>query len=406
MRHRDVHAWLRNDRVMSRRGGHGDLRDLLPDLLGWLDSGRRCAVATVVVTFDSAPREVGAAMAVAADGAVVGSVSGGCVEAAVYERALAVLDTGRPVLERYAVTDEDAFAVGLTCGGTIEVLVEPADAALLRRLDAAVRTPEPVAGVTVVGGAEPAGTRLLVGVDSTYGSLPTPDDQAASALFAEVRTMLAGGESGIVRLPAAPRPAAPLTEPLTVLVQSYLPPARMLVFGATDFAAAVSSVGTFLGYRVTVCDARPVFASAERVPDADEVVVDWPHRYLERETAAGRVDGRTVICVLTHDSRFDVPLLQAALRGPAAYVGLLGSRRTAEDRLGRLRELGFTDAELCRLSAPVGLDLGGRTPAETAIAVAAEIVACRRGGTGRRLTHTDGPIHGRPASDEARVSRW
>ncbi|GAA2757704.1 XdhC family protein [Actinopolymorpha rutila] len=375
---------------MSWTGGHGDLRDLLPVVLGWLDAGRRCAVATVVATFDSAPREVGAAMAVAADGAVAGSVSGGCVEAAVYERALAVLDTGRPVLERYAVSDEDAFAAGLTCGGTIEVLVEPADAALLHRLDAAVRAQEPVAGVGVLGGAEPAGTRLLVGAESTYGSLPMTDERAA-ALLAEVRTMLAAGESGIL----------PLTSRLTVLVQSYVPPARMLVFGATDFAAAVSSAGAFLGYRVTVCDARPVFATAERVPDAAEVVVDWPHRYLARECATGRVDGRTVVCVLTHDPRFDVPLLEVALRCPAAYVGLLGSRRTAEDRLGHLRERGLTDAELRRLSAPIGLDLGSRTPAETAISVAAEIVACRRGGSGRRLTHTDGPIHDRPASEDA-----
>ncbi len=378
---------------MSGTGGQGDLRDLLPVVLGWLDAGRRCAVATVVATFDSAPRDVGAAMAVAANGAVVGSVSGGCVEAAVYERALAVLADGRPVLERYAVSDEDAFAAGLTCGGTIEVLVEPADAAQLRRLDAAVRTPEPVATVTVVGGSEPAGTRLLVGADHTFGPLPPPDDDRAGSavLLAEVRTMLAAGESGIRHLSTAP-----LTEPLSMLVQSYLPPARMLVFGATDFAAALSSAGTFLGYRVTVCDARPVFSTAERLPDAAEVVVDWPHRYLAGEVAAGRVDRRTVVCVLTHDPRFDAPLLEVALRGPAAYVGLLGSRQTAKDRLERLRERGFTEAELRRLAAPIGLDLGGRTPAETAISVAAEIVACRRGGTGRRLTHSDGPIHDRP----------
>ncbi|MET9022518.1 XdhC family protein [Actinopolymorpha sp. NPDC004070] len=382
---------------MSGTGGHGDLRELLPVVLSWLDAGRRCAVATVVATFDSAPRDVGAAMAVTSDGAVVGSVSGGCVEAAVYDRALAVLADGRPVLERYAVSDEDAFAAGLTCGGTIEVLVEPADPALLRRLDAAVRTPEPVASVTVVSGAEPAGTRLLVSTGNTYGSLPNPGEQAAQGLVAEVRTMLAEGESGIRHLPSA--------EPLTVLVQAYLPPARMLVFGATDFAAAVTSAGAFLGYRVTVCDARPVFATAERVPDAAEVVVDWPHRYLAREDAAGRLDRRTVVCVLTHDPKFDVPLLELALRGPAAYVGLLGSRRTADDRLTRLRERGLTDAELRRLSAPIGLDLGGRTPAETAISVAAEIVACRRGGSGRRLTHTAGPIHDRPTHDRPTQDR-
>jgi xanthine dehydrogenase accessory factor len=168
----------------------------------------------------------------------------------------------------------------------------------------------------------------------------------------------------------------------------------MIVFGAIDFAAAVAKMGTFLGYQVTVCDARPVFATASRFPGADEVVVDWPHRYLREEVDAGRIDGRTVLCVLTHDPKFDVPLLEVALRLPeVGYIGAMGSRRTHEDRLKRLQEAGLTGAEIDRLSSPIGLDLGARTPEETAVSIAAEIVALRWGGNGNRLAERDGPIH-------------
>ena len=157
----------------------------------------------------------------------------------------------------------------------------------------------------------------------------------------------------------------------------------------------MARVGSFLGYQVTVCDARPVFATASRFPEADEVVVDWPHRYLTAECEAGRVDARTVITVLTHDPKFDVPLLEVALRLPdVAYVGAMGSRRTHEDRLARLREAGVDDKEIERLSSPIGLDLGARTPEETAISIAAEIIAGRWGGSGERLASTGGRIHG------------
>jgi len=168
----------------------------------------------------------------------------------------------------------------------------------------------------------------------------------------------------------------------------------MLVFGAIDFAAGVARVGSFLGYTVTVCDARPVFATRSRFPDADEVVVDWPHRYLAEEAEAGRVDSRTVLAVLTHDPKFDVPVLEVELRLPeVAYIGAMGSRRTHDDRLRRLREIGMTEKELERLSSPIGLDLGARTPEETAISIAAEIIALRWGGAGERLSGLAGPIH-------------
>ena len=182
-------------------------------------------------------------------------------------------------------------------------------------------------------------------------------------------------------------------EGLTVFVSSFAPAPRMLVFGAIDFAAAVARVGSFLGYRVTVCDARPVFATARRFPDADEVIVDWPHRYLRSQVDAGALDGRTAICVLTHDPKFDVPVLADALKLPVAYVGAMGSRATHVDRMARLREAGVTDAELARLASPIGLDLGARTPEETAISIAAEIVARRWDGAGRPLSTTAGTIH-------------
>ena len=183
-------------------------------------------------------------------------------------------------------------------------------------------------------------------------------------------------------------------EGMKVFVWAFAPKPRMFVFGAIDFAAAVARVGAFLGYHVTVCDARPVFATATRFPEADEVVVDWPHRYLQKVVDAGGVDARTVITVLTHDPKFDVPLLEVALRLPeVSYVGAMGSRRTHDDRLARLREAGLTEEELARLSSPIGLDLGARTPEETAVSIAAEIIARQWGGSGERLAGTEGRIH-------------
>jgi xanthine dehydrogenase accessory factor len=176
---------------------------------------------------------------------------------------------------------------------------------------------------------------------------------------------------------------------LEIFVSSFAPKPRMFVFGAIDFAAAVARVGKFLGYHVTVCDAREIFATRKRFPDADEVVIDWPHRWL----ATQKVDTRTVLCVLTHDPKFDVPVLMAALQTPAAYIGAMGSRRTHADREQRLREAGATDADLARIHSPIGLDLGARTPEETAISIAAEIVQAHWGGGGTALSTTSGPIH-------------
>ncbi|MFC3352385.1 XdhC family protein, partial [Streptomyces echinoruber] len=353
---------------------------------------RDFAVATVVAVGGSAPRGVGAALAVDAEGTAVGSVSGGCVEGAVYELCRQALADGAVRVERFGYSDDDAFAVGLTCGGTVEVLVtpvraaDPARAVLARALAAAARG-EPAALARVVAGpADRLGGALLVRPDGSHtgglGGGAALDRTAA----AQARALLAAGRTGTVEL-AADGSGCP--GGLTVLVEVSAPPPRMIVFGAVDFAAALVGIGRFLGYRVTVCDARPVFATAARFPDADEVVVDWPHRYLARTG----VDARTVLCVLTHDARFDVPLLRLALRLPVAYVGAMGSRRTHRDRARRLREAGVSERELARLRSPIGLDLGARTPQETAVSIAAEIVAARHGGSGTPLTGGTAPIH-------------
>ena len=374
------------------------MRDVLGSLRSWYDAGP-VALATVVGTSRSAPRAPGAAMVVEPGGEVAGSVSGGCVEGAVYELAQDVLGGEPPVLQTYGYSDSDAFAVGLTCGGSVSVFVQavsPADTPQLGAVLAALEADEPVALATVVSGAGEVGARLAIWPDRTAGTLGVPGLDAA--VTDDARGMLAQGATGQRHYgPAGER----RRDEVTVFVEAYAPPPRMLVFGAIDFAAAVARIGSFLGYRVTVCDARAVFATARRFPDADEVVVEWPHRYLARTP----VDARTVICVLTHDPKFDVPLLEVALRTPAAYVGAMGSRRTHDDRIARLREVGLDDAELARLRSPIGLDLGARTPEETAVAVAAEIIAGRWGGTGLPLGATAGDIHRHPPAPAGPAAR-
>ncbi|MDI2131484.1 XdhC family protein [Yinghuangia seranimata] len=372
--------------------------DIVSELTAWRAEGRSFALATVVDVSGSAPRLPGAALAVSADGEAVGSISGGCVEGAVYELCREALETGEPVLQRFGYSDEDAFAVGLTCGGVIDVFVQPrppvGDAL------GAIADREPVAVARVVAGPGHRMGDTLV-VTQTRGTGPgdparpvfagglggTPVFEEAVRL--ETAAMLDSGRGGMLTFGPDGRRCAAGPDTATVFVEAYTPPPRMIVFGAVDFAGAVVKVGKFLGYKVVVCDAREVFATRRRFPDADEVVVDWPHRYLD----SIEVDGRTVLCVLTHDAKFDIPLLERALRLPVAYVGAMGSRRTHESRLQKLRDVGMTEVELSRLRSPIGLDIGARTPEETAIAVAAEIVAHRRGGSGVPLSTTAGPIH-------------
>jgi xanthine dehydrogenase accessory factor len=378
------------------------MRDVLERLVEWWSAGESVAVGTVVATFESAPRPPGAVMLVGPDGEAVGSVSGGCVEGAVYQLGEEVLESGEPVLQRYGVSDESAFAVGLTCGGIIDIFVERIDKTSypgLSEVAADVTAGRPVAVATVVAHPDPTrlGRRLIVrpleeSADLDRGAVGSlGSERADDAVADDARGLLAAGRTETLEYgPDGQRRG----EGMRVFVSSYAPVPRLLVFGAIDFAAAVAKLGGFLGYRVTVCDARGVFATSSRFPSADEVVVDWPHRYLEAEATAGRIDGRTVICVLTHDPKFDVPLLEVALRLPElAYIGAMGSRRTHDDRLKRLREAGLTEPELARLASPIGLDLGARTPEETAVSIAAEIIALRWGGAGTRLSTQPGPIH-------------
>ncbi|BCO38031.1 XshC-Cox1 family protein [Mycobacterium heckeshornense] len=370
------------------------MREVLPELLPIWRAGETAGVATVVRTTRSAPRPPGAVMMVAPDGTVTGSVSGGCVEAAVYELATDVMRTGRPELQRYGISGDDAFAVGLTCGGEIEVFAEPVSRRTFPQLQAVaddIAAHRPTAVATVIAHPDPArvGRRLVLTADSADGSVGSV--RADAAVIDDARGLLAAGRTAVLTYGADGQRQDAGME---VFVASHAPPPRMLIFGAIDFAAALARQGVFLGYRVTVCDARPVFATAARFPDADEVIADWPDRYLRAQAEQGEIDSRTVVCVLTHDPKFDVPVLQVALRLPQlAYVGAMGSRRTHADRLNRLREAGLTEAELRRLASPIGLDLGARTPEETAVSIAAEIIARCWGGGGRPLTEIDGRIH-------------
>ncbi|MFF9195673.1 XdhC family protein [Streptomyces sp. NPDC014779] len=365
--------------------------DIAEELHRWVEQGREFAVATVVAVGGSAPRQPGAALAVDTDGTAIGSVSGGCVEGAVYELCQQALEDGRTVVERFGYSDEDAFAVGLTCGGVIDILVTPVRGGVFPAALAAAASGEAAALARIVSGPEDLlGQALLVRPDGAYegglGGHPELDRTAAS----EARALLDAGRTGTLEIGAD---GSRCGQPITLLVESSVPAPRMIVFGAIDFASALVRVGKFLGYHVTVCDARPVFATKLRFPEADGIVVEWPHRYLEAAAAAGEVDARTVLCVLTHDAKFDVPLLQVALRLPVAYVGAMGSRRTHEDRNKRLREVGVSELEIARLRSPIGLDLGARTPEETALSIGAEIVANRRGGSGVSLTGAHTPIH-------------
>ncbi|WP_327318638.1 XdhC family protein [Streptomyces sp. NBC_01235] len=396
--------------------------DIAEELNGWVEQGRDFAVATVVAVGGSAPRRPGAALAVDADGTAIGSVSGGCVEGAVYELCRQALQDGESVLERFGYSDDDAFAVGLTCGGIIDILVTPVRAGdpvrpvIAAALEAAAFGRAAALARIVTGPADLVGRAMLVRTDgnddsSCYdsGSYGRGHDDSGSyggdngdsgsptggfgahpeldrTVAAEAAAFLDAGRTGTLEIGEQ---GSRCGAPLTVLVESSVPAPRMIVFGAIDFASALVRVGKFLNHHVTVCDARPVFATEARFPEADEIVVEWPHKYLERT----EVDARTVLCVLTHDAKFDVPLLQLALRLPVAYVGAMGSRRTHLDRNARLREVGVTELELARLRSPIGLDLGARTPEETALSIAAEIVANRRGGSGVPLTGAHTPIH-------------
>lgn len=361
------------------------MRDILADLERWRRQGKQVALARVVDLEGSGPRDPGAAMAVNEDGEVVGSVSGGCVEGAVVAEALDVLATGGRRLVTFGYSDEDAFAVGLTCGGTVHLYLEPVDDTF-GALREAIGQHRNAVLVTVVDGPGTGDEVLLVEGGAPVGHLADPDLHRVALRDAE--GALASGATTVRRY--GPQGQAN-EDAVTVFVESFAPPPRLLIFGAVDFTAALVRMAKVLGYHVTVCDAREVFATRARFPLADEVVVDWPHRLLEAEGAS--LGPRDAVCVLTHDAKFDVPAIVAALGTQVGYLGAMGSRRTTEQRADRLRAEGVSDAQLARLLAPIGLDLGARTPEETAVAICAEMIAHRTGREVPRLRDATGPIH-------------
>lgn len=362
------------------------MRDILDDVLAWHRAGKNAAFATVIAVERSAPRGPGASLAVCDDGVVAGSISGGCVEPAVYEEARAVLASGAAKRLTYGISDDQAFEVGLTCGGTIHLVTfagtdEVWD--VLGALRDALAEERPVAMVTLVEGPH-AARMMLVSPDGVVGSLGSEGlDHAAGD---DALGMMELGETGL-RTYGAEGERRP--EDVNVFIESFTPRPNMYVFGAIEFATAVSRIGKFLNYRVTVCDARETFATRARFPDADEVVVKWPHEFLE----TAKVDQRTVICILTHDPKFDIPVLQLALKTPAAYIGAMGSRRTHESRMRDLRPAGVSEEELRRISSPIGLDIGATTPEEVAVSIASEVIALRHGAPGGRLSEHEGRIH-------------
>ncbi|MEX2324380.1 MAG: XdhC family protein [Nitriliruptoraceae bacterium] len=363
------------------------MRDILDTVRAWRQHDDAVGLATVVDVRRSAPRQPGAAMAVSAAGEVIGSVSGGCVEGAVFDVAQQVMASHQPQLVTYGISDDEAMAVGLTCGGEIELFIERLDSRSRAQIDAvadAIAAEAPLALATVIAGPADIAAKLAVTETDVVGTLG--DEGLDAAVGDDARGML---EQGATAQRRYGRHGERRRDEVTVFIESFAPRPRMYVFGAIDFAAAVARIGSYLGYHVTVCDARAVFATRKRFPEADDVVVEWPHRFL----ASAPVDRRTTICVLTHDPKFDVPVLEIALRSDASYVGAMGSRRTHEDRMQRLREQGLTDRELARLHSPIGLDLGARTPEETAVSIAAEIIQSRWGGPGLPLRATSGAIH-------------
>jgi xanthine dehydrogenase accessory factor len=338
------------------------MRDILPILQRWTGEGQAVAVGSVIERIGSAPRDPGAALAVSASGEVAGSVTGGCVEPAVIREATEVLNGSRGRICRYGLTDDDGFDVGLSCGGTIAVAVYPLDPALVAPLGEAVASDAPVA-LTVHLAEQRFGEQRLVSGEGA----PSADPVEAAA-----RALLEIGDSGVVET----------GDGELVFVESYAPRPDLYVFGASDHVAALVTMGKFLGYRVTVCDPRTTFMTRERFPDADELAIEWPDRFLENAP----VDARTAICMMTHDLKFDVPALKRALQTNAGYIGAIGSEKTRAERDARLRDEGVGEADLARLHQPIGIQIGARTTEEVAVTIAAQLIESNVIACAKRIT--------------------
>jgi xanthine dehydrogenase accessory factor len=348
------------------------VKEVLPDIERWRARGEKFAIATVIATRRSAPRPVGAKFAVSESGEMAGSVSGGCVESDVYEHACEVLDGSQPQLLSYGISDDLAFSVGLPCGGEIDVFVEHAPELLVERLLQTIETEERAVLFTVVEG-EPLGAELLATeAGETFGEGP-------EELSGRVDELLRKGRNTLLELDEGGK----------VFAEVYGPAPRLLVIGAVDTAEALCAAAKQLGWRTIVADARAKFATKERIPSADELLVAWPQDAIEQI----QPDYQTAVVVLTHDDKFDVPAIQGALATEAFYIGALGSRRNQERRRERLLEAGVEEQQFERVSGPTGLDIGADTPAETALSILGEILATRAGRDGGFLRNSKTRIH-------------
>ena len=346
------------------------MRDLLPELEHWQAEGKPIAIATVITVVGSAPRTVGATLALTAAGDIAGSVSGGCVEPAVIEAGLKTLRTGQPKLLSYGITEEqNVEQIGLSCGGEIQVFVERL--ANLEPLAAAFHAERPIVRAIVI--AAPEGSRATPGANvlvPEQGELIGSIGSAAldTAVAGQARELLRNGDSSLATVEVEGQPAR-------VFFEVYAPEPSLVIIGAGHITIPLSRLAKALDYRVTVVDPREAFATRERLPDADEILLEWPDEAL----AHLPLSSATAVAVLSHDDKFDVPALTTALNSPAGYVGAIGSRGTRERRDRRLREAGVTDEQIARIHGPIGLDIGAQTPEEIALAILAQIVAARRG---------------------------
>lgn len=346
--------------------------DVLPDLVQWLANGERVAMATVVRVEGSAPRPVGARMIVSSAERMAGSVSGGCVETTVYEELMDVLEGGPPRLLKFGITDDMIWDVGLACGGTIHVFCHELDPDLVDALVDQAEGAEPFALATVLSGSAIGQAALLTADGLVAGEARRAVVNAAREMLDARGALAARGAGGEVRQ------VAPGVE---VFLEPFLPPPMLLIVGGVHVAIPLVRFAKELGFYVVVVDPREKFANQERFPEADEVCVEWP----DEAFAHLEVDDATYIVLLTHDPKIDEPTLAAALQTEAAYIGAIGSRGTHAARYERMQKWGVTPEQLTRVYGPIGLDLGGKSPVETALAVIAEVVAVKNGRTGGSL---------------------
>ena len=342
------------------------MREILTQINTWQQKGKDVAIATIVAAYGSAPRPLGSKMAVSSAGEITGSVSGGCVEGTVAEEALQVLKSKQSKLLKFGISDETAWNVGLTCGGSIEVFVEGLDWTIFEVLKQDLQKESLVAMVTWVQGIE-LGRKLLVWPDGNHISSPGPEQletQALKMAMEHLQTQQNGRE--ILQTAMGE---------VDLFIEIFPPPPRLVIIGAVHIAVALVSMAKLLGFHTTVIDPRKSFATRERFPHPDELITKWPEEALQSIP----LDEGTYLVTLSHDDKLDVPALKAGLEHPLRYIGALGSRKTHAKRLEALLEAGVDPERIGYIHTPVGLDIGSITPEEIAIAVMAEIVAARRG---------------------------